>query len=117
MVMTQTFSTNADNDIFLSADGNLSISTGITAVEQACATASKAQLGEMVLQTNKGIPNFQTVWIGNPNIAQFESALITTLLSVDGVNQVQALSTNATSGKLSYNATIKTQYGLGAVNG
>ena len=69
--MTQTFTSDSLNDITLGSDGNLSISTGLQGVLNACATAAKAQLGEMVLATNKGVPNFQTVWSSRRNIAQF----------------------------------------------
>jgi hypothetical protein len=119
--MTQTFGLNANNDIYLDATGNLVILSGQDAVETACGTATKAQLGEMVLQTGLGIPNFQTIWVGAPNLTMFESYLRQTILSVDGVVSITSLSVgtivvqNPTTGldetNLTYTATIENIYG------
>lgn len=115
--MTKTFATNNNNDLFIGNDGNLAIVNGQQAVLQACATAAKAQLGEMIYATNRGLPNFQTVWVGSPNLAQFEAALRQTLLSVNGVTEITDLSTSVTNNTLFYTATIKTIYGMGTLNG
>ncbi|OYW80363.1 MAG: hypothetical protein B7Z19_03115 [Polynucleobacter sp. 32-46-5] len=115
--MTQTFATNANNDIYIGGDGNLAIASGIQGVLQACATASKAQLGEMVLAVKSGIPNFQTVWVGAPNYAVFTAYLRNTLLAVDGVTDVQSLTLNAVNGVLKYTAVIVTKYGTAATSG
>lgn len=115
--MTQTFATNTNNDIFLASNGNLSILIGLQAVIAACATASKAQLGEMILATKNGIPNFQTIWIGTPNYAIFSAYLRNTLESVEGVLQVTDIQMSSKNNILSYTATIQTIFGNGVVNG
>ncbi len=115
--MTKTFSVNENNDIFIGNDGNLSISAGLQAVLFVCANAAKAQLGEMVLQVEQGIPNFQTIWSGSPNVAQFEAALRTTLLNVADVTEVSNLSIAISNNVLSYTTTINTIYGNGIING
>jgi len=115
--MTKTFGVNENNDLFIGTDGNLVIRTGLLAVRDACANAAKAQLGEMVLDVNRGIPNFQTVWIGNPNIAQFEAALQKALSAVDGVTRVLGINTRVQNGVLSYTAGILTAYGQTVVTG
>ena len=120
--MTTTLGTTADtNDLYLDQAGNLALLTGQAAVEAACATAAKAQLGEMCLQTQAGIPNFETVFVGVPNLPIFRSYLRKTLLGVDGVNDVTALTVNVvqvlneTTGLnesvLTYEATIESIYG------
>lgn len=109
--MTQTFTTNADQDIFINSEGLLSISTGLQAVLEACETASYALLGEMIFSSGQGLPYFQTVWVGSPNYAVFRAALIATLLGVDGVLDVPNLSLQVQSGTLTYRAIIKTKYG------
>jgi hypothetical protein len=115
--MVQTFATNSSgNDLYIGLDGNLAVLSGLAAVEAACATASKAQLGEMVLAMKSGIPNFQTVWVGVPNIRLWESYLRATLQNVEGVNQVTSITAKAQSGSLSYDATISTPYGPGEVS-
>ena len=135
--MTQTFATTTTNlydpdgnkiagtnDLFLNDAGNIAIAGStqtnadqLNAVLMACATAAKAQLGEMVLQTNVGVPNFQLIWNGVPNIPQWRAALIAILRSVEGVVDVLSLTTSqATQNVLSYQAVILTQYGQGVVN-
>ncbi len=115
--MTQTFTTDSRNDLTLAADGNLSISTGLQGVLQACATAAKAQLGEMVLALNRGVPNFQTIWNSRRNVAQFEAFLRATLESVSGVQKVDELTVNVENSVLKYSAVIVTDFGAGALNG
>ena len=115
--MTQTIATNSLNDIYIGSDGNLTFASGQTAVEQACATASKLQLEEAVFQTNLGIPNFQVVWTGVPNIPIFEAYLRQTLLNVEGVYAVTSLTSKGLNGVLSYVAEIESVYGTLYLNG
>ena len=114
--MTQTFSNDSNNDLFLGHDGNISISSGVEAVKFACQTASQAQRGEMIFSVLKGIPNFQVTWAGAPNFALFESYVRNTLEGVDGVVEVTELSSQLRDNVLSYDATIKTIYGDGVLN-
>lgn len=115
--MTQTFSVNAQNDIYLNKAGNLSLSFGLEAVLQDCSQVAKVLLGEMVLNTNSGIPYFQTVWNGIPNIQQFTSALRSAFLGVPDVVEVVSLITSQTDNVLSYTAVIRTIYGSGGLSG
>lgn len=115
--MTTTFGVNSDNDLYLDASGNIAILTGIDAVVQCCETASKAQLGEMVLETGLGLPNFQSIWIGTPNYSLWQSYLVTALNNVIGVSEVVSVSYQVGSGSLNYTATIASQYGLAEVTG
>jgi hypothetical protein len=115
--MPTTFAGNENNDLYIGPDGNLAIFTGIEAVLNNCATAAKAQLGEMIFAVDQGIPNFQTIWVGNPNIPQFESALRTTLLGVDGVIEILDLDVQISNNILTYIAVINTIYGRGTFSG
>lgn len=109
--MTTTFGTNANNDLYIGSDGNLVVLTGLQAVMAACETATKAQLGEMVLTDTQGIPNFQTIWVGSPNYALYQSFLRNTLLAVPGVLDVKSITLTALNNILSYTAVIVTQFG------
>lgn len=115
--MTKTFKTNDANDLYLGPDGNLVVVLDQEAVMQACENAAKSQLGEMMFQTEDGVPNFQTIWVGSPNIAQFEAALRRTLEQVDGVKEVAELSASVANNVLTYTASIITDYGAGVING
>lgn len=116
-IMVQTFATNAQNDLFVNSAGSLTMLTGIQAVAQACRSACLTQLGECVLQTGYGLPNFQTVWVGTPNLAIWESYLQTTLLNVDGVTSVQSINITAANNTLTFVAEINTIYGSTTING
>lgn len=116
-----TFAVNANNDLYLDTDGNIAIVTDLQAVLQACQQAAKTLLGEMVLQTDQGIPYFTAVWVGVPNLSAFQNALTTSWLQVTGVVSVDNLTTKQapvvipgttlTSEAVSYSATITTIFG------
>ncbi len=115
--MVQTFATNSNHDIFIGSDGNLSIARGLQGVIDACETASYAQLGEMVLATTSGIPNFQTIWVGTPNYPLWNLYLRNTLEGVLGVTDVENIEVTKTGNTLNYTATIKSQFGTRTVSG
>lgn len=111
------FSVNTNNDLTLAADGNLAVVEGLRAVLHTCAQVAKAQLNEMVLAVDEGMPNFQTVWVGAPNLRQFEAYLSARLQRVEGVTNVLSLEASAANGTLRYTAVIETIYGEGVLNG
>lgn len=115
--MTQVFAVDDNNDLYITTGGRLAISANLEAVMQSCEHAAKAQLSEMVLATNKGIPNFSVVWNGAPNLSQFEAALRSQLLNVTGVLEVSEVTSSVSNNVLSYSATIRTIYGEGVING
>lgn len=115
--MVRTLATNDSNDIFIGPGGNLVMLSGIEAVEAACATATKAQLREMVLATTSGIPNFQALWTGTPEYSLWRSYVLRTLQNVPGVEQVTSLTLSVQGNTVSYTADITTQFGQGTVNG
>lgn len=125
---TQTLSSNVNNDksgvapsdIYLNSEGNISISYDQDAVLEACAQAARTLLGEEVLDTETGIPFFETVWVGAPNIQQYTAALRSAFLAVAGgdvVTDVTSLITSQNGDIFYYSAVIKTIYGSGTVTG
>lgn len=115
--MTKTLAVDSNNDIYLGADGGLAIAVDLQATLQAAQQAAQTQLGEMEYAVDEGLPNFQVVWNGTPNISQFDAALRQALLGVAHVTGVQDLAIARADNKLSYTATIITDYGQGAING
>ena len=115
--MTQTLGTNTNNDIYIGLNGNLVMLQGQSAVGAGCQSVSRASLGEEVLSITSGLPFFQAVFVGVPNLQAFNNALLVALQGVDGVVSVTNLTSKVTKdqkGKsvLTYTATIETQYGL-----
>lgn len=112
-----TFAANENNDMYIGPDGNLAVVYGLEAVLQICECVVKAIKGEMIFNTDLGLPDFQTVWNGVPKIAQYEAALLKALQNVNGVQRVSNLTVTVQNNKLSYVAVIQTIYGEGNLNG
>jgi hypothetical protein len=106
--MYSTVALDENNDIYLDSQGNLAMLYGTPAVLQVCQNAAKTVLGEMRYASNKGLPVFQVVFNGVPNVGQFESALRETLLAIPGVLGISYLTTQIVENKLSYFVGIVT---------
>jgi hypothetical protein len=115
--MPTMFAVDENDDLYLDDAGNIAIVTGLEAVLQNCAHAVKAQLGEMILQTDQGMPDFQVIWNGNPNVSQFEASLREIILAQPNVISISELTTVINNNILSYTITIVTDFGEGAING
>lgn len=115
--MTKVFTVDENNDLVIASDGKLGISSGLEAVMQACEHAAYAQLTEMVLAVDQGVPNFQTIWNGSPNVTQFEAALRRQIMAVADVVEVVSVVITVANNVLSYTATIRTIYGQDDING
>ncbi len=115
--MTRVLQVDGNNDIFIDPSGSLAVATGLQAVMDACAQAAKTQLGEMMFAVDEGVPNFAAVWNGAPNVNQFEAYLRRALLAVPDVLSVVAVTITTAGNVLTYQATIQTIYGPGAING
>ena len=107
----RTLGTNSNNDLYIAANGQLAIKSELSALAQTCEHVVKTMMGELILQGDEGIPNFQLIWGGAPNIAQAENAIREALSRVSGVEEVTELSAFVSNDKFVYNATIKTIYG------
>ncbi len=114
MVSYLTFSVNSQNDLYLDALGNIALAYDLIAITQQCQQVAKTLLGELIYNTSTGIPYFQVLWVGVPNVAQFTGALRTAFLTVGGVLEVVSLMTSQVGNSLSYTAVIRTVYGNGA---
>jgi endoglucanase Acf2 len=109
--MVQTLGLSASNDIYVNPSGNIQVDTALQALVDICLNVSKALLGEMVLTVNNGLPYFQAVFTGVPNLAVFQTYLINALNGIDGVNSVQNVNMSLDDNVLSFTATISTIYG------
>jgi hypothetical protein len=115
--MTQTFGlSSSTNDLYLNSANNLQVDTGLQALIDICLNVTKALLGEMVLTVNNGLPYFQVVFVGSPNIAVFQAYLVNALNGIDGVNLVQNVSMSLNGNVLSFTATIETIYGTTTIS-
>lgn len=115
--MTKTFLVDSNNDLYLDSNGNIAIGSNLIAVLQTCEHVAKTRLGEEVLVITDGIPYFETVWNGSPNLIQFEAAMRFALLQVPDVTEIVSLNTVIVDDVLQYEAVIRTIYGQGTING
>lgn len=121
----QTLSANVNNnipgvsfdDIYLNEQGNISISYDLQAVLEACAQAAQTVLGEIIFNANQGIPFFETIWEGVPNINQYTAALRLAFLNVPNVVEVVSLMTTQVNNEFQYTAVIRTTFGSGGISG
>jgi hypothetical protein len=70
----------------------------------------------MLFYINQGLPDFQAIWDGVPDVQQFETALQATLLNVTDVEQILSIEASIVDNTLIYNAIILTTYGKTAIN-
>lgn len=115
--MTVTIAVNSDDDIYIGSDGNLALARDLQATLQACRQAASTMLGEMIYNTDQGIPYFQAVWIGVPQLQQYESYLRIAFLNVAGVTDINSLTISQEGDTLMYTAEIITVYGQGVISG
>lgn len=110
-----TLAVNEDNDLFLDESGNIVTYRDLDAIIQVIEQAVKTLLGECVLQIDRGMPNFETVWAGSPNILQFNDSLQRVIQSVPGVIDVAYIQNTLEENVLGYRAVIQTIYGEGTI--
>jgi len=112
----KTIRTGTNNDLYISA-GKIAIGTELTALIDVCEKVVQTMLGELVFQGDEGIPNFELIWNGAPNVAQAEASIRNALMGVDGVLDVPELIAFVQNNTFVYSATIKSIYGTGAIGG
>ena len=100
------------NDIFLSS-GQIAMATGKDAYRTAIECAIRTRLGELPLDTEQGIPYFETVFQSSRLVSDFEAALRARIEEFTFVEEVEEISTNfdRVRGVLSYSVTVSTTDG------
>ena len=114
--MARTLSVNNNNDIF-AVGGTLQLADGVQAVLQTCERAVKANLGEMVLATDRGVNYFDDLWNGSPNVIRFEARARAQIARVPNVVAIERFNATIQNNSTTYTATIRTTFGAGEING
>jgi len=112
----KTLSVNESNDIF-TKNGLLVIADGVEALRQQCTQIMSTVRGEMQYAIDRGIPYYQTLWTGSPNVLAFEAAARDALLSLAGVTGIDSFSARLQDNVLTYSVSINTIYGATVING
>ena len=108
------FKRDSNNDFTLS-NKDIAMTDDLQAVMTNCESAAQTLLFEQLYNYENGLPNFELIWNGNPNLRQYEVALRSALLKVDGVLKIISLNAKMENNILSYKAVIETQFGLGKI--
>jgi len=117
MMAIRIFAENEKRDIFMGSNKRISIIDGKSAVAQAAKSAVEIQLGEAIYNTVRGVPSDRAVWSGTPDLQQFEFYARRQILSVPDVLEVTFFNAEMVGDELQYQATIKTTFGEGQING
>jgi len=113
--VTKKLAVDSNNDLYIDGTGSIAFVEGLDCVLQNCEHAMKTMLGECVLDIERGIPNFETIWLGSPNVPQYVLAARVALEAVADVDEVTAFDTAQVGDVLTYSATIVTVYGTGII--
>ena len=112
-----TIETDANNDIYIGADGNLAFSRNAQAVSQTAEHYVKTLLNEMIQDFDRGVPFFIVAFGSNPSIPQFEAAIKARILQAPGVTGIRSFEAFQDGDILKYTALIETIYGGAEING
>lgn len=97
-------------------EDGIRLSEGLEAVMMVCERYARSALGEMVTQTDKGIPFFQAAFGRQPDIDLYEAWFRRRMREVSGVVSVREFSASVRGDELIYDAIIETVYGTGRLN-
>ncbi|MCC8381098.1 hypothetical protein [Xenorhabdus sp. PB30.3] len=112
-----TFAVDANNDLVLGDDGNLSLCKNAQAVRNLCVHYARALRGEMLHKVDKGLPYWKTVFGRQADIPMFEAAFRERMHEVVGVEEVVSFEATIADNSLRYLATIRSIYGSFTFNG
>lgn len=115
--MSTVFTENENNDIYMSDNNQIAISTELDAVLQACQAAMEIQKNEALYSQDNGIPNNSVAWDRTPNLSQFEFFARKQILNIANVTGVEKFTITTGDNMLQYQVSINTAYGTGDIDG
>lgn len=113
----RSIATDANNDIYLDARGNLAVAEGIEAVRQAALNTARTNYKEIPLDTERGIPYMAVIFGEHPNIGLFMQFLVQELEQLEFVRGVSDFTSRVEGSTLKYSLTIQTDYGEAEISG
>ncbi|MDR0675640.1 MAG: hypothetical protein LBF97_01180 [Elusimicrobiota bacterium] len=109
--------TDANNDIYLNSKKSIAIGEDKQALSQIIKNSILTLLGEIELDTTKGIPYFDSLFLGIPDLDLFESYLRNTIKNIDGVIAITNYIYEIKDNIFRYKIYIQTIYGDIEING
>lgn len=110
---------NENNDIYVDSNGNLALCRDIQAVKVSVSCGTKTNFGEIVLNTNLGIPYFETIFTAHPDIELWKAYMKEAIMRVPKVLSIVAFKhiIDYQKSLLRYTVVINTEYGTEVING
>jgi len=113
----KTIARNSNNDIYLSA-GQLAIASDKKAQAQIIDAIIKTQKGELLYDTERGIPYFESVFDSRKKIGAWASAVSKAISDCSFVSGIKSFTYDVdTNNILSYNIEVTTSLGTVVLNG
>ena len=114
---TKTLARDENCDLFVDANGNLAIATGMDAYVQIVNAKMRTVLGELPMDVNGGLPYFQTIFKDASMVDVFEAEAVKMLEGIDFVSSVKSFTCEVRGDVLYYTSEIVTDRGALTVNG
>jgi len=113
--MSLMFGVDSNNDLYLDRFGNVALVRDLQATLEACEHAIKTVSAECIFDQPRGLPYFEAVWSGSPNIQQYNFSATNALLAVDNVVSVPDFQSDIAGNTFGYVAVIETTFGIGTI--
>ena len=110
------FKRDDNRDLFLNSRNDISMNSDLDACLQTCESVAMLLKGEDIYNINEGLPNFELIWDGFPNIPQYRAALISAIEKVNDVIKVSNYDFIVNNNELIYNIEIETTFGNGVIS-
>lgn len=110
------FDIDSNGDLYIK-NNRLALVRDADALATVCTQVTSARRGEVLFFEDRGIPFFEQVWGGTPNLPQFEAAVISALTDIDGVVAVPQIIAAIQNDRIVYAAVVQTIYGGVTING
>ena len=111
MAQHLTIAFDRNSDLFLDGQGNLAMATGRYALSYITLNAIRTVRGELIYNTEAGVPYFTTVFENPPNLRLWEYYVRENALAVDGVISVDSFLCEIKNNAVSYEMVMSTERG------
>lgn len=108
---TSSIKVDSNNDIALDSSGNITLLSGVDALEQDVRLATLMRTGEDIYNVNSGVGYFDYVFAPQQNYDDARKSLITAITSSPDVVSVESLTLTIVDNTFEFEAQINSIYG------
>lgn len=115
--MLTILTSEGNNDIFLTPQGDIALGSGKEAVANVCRNALLTIQGELKYNTSQGVPYWNILKSGKADLDALRFYIIKTVQNMKGVKSIKSLNFNTNTDEISYTLIINTDEGEAVING